>query len=87
MRHVWASPDSTRHGGSDWYNQSSTPQRWVNIVKMLEDYDLNVLPYYEYCGSIGQSELAKGSNTTARPLTDTNDNSAPVSGSTHFRSP
>ena len=56
-------------GGSDWYNQSSTPELWSNILTMLGDYDLDVLPYYEYAGGIGQSgDLALGSQRRCRTL-------------------
>ncbi len=56
-------------GGSDWYNQSSDPKLWQNILKMLGKYDMDVLPYYEYAGSIGQNrELALGSQRRCMTL-------------------
>ena len=39
--------------GTGWYNQSRHRLRWRNILAMLQGHDLDVLPYYEYCGSIG----------------------------------
>ena len=56
-------------GGSDWYNQSPTPQLWENILTMLGDYGFSVLPYYEYAGSIGQNrEVAIGSQRRCERL-------------------
>ncbi len=44
-------------GGSAWYNQSSTPTLWTDILQMLGKYpDFYVFPYYEYAGSIGQDK-------------------------------
>jgi len=40
-------------GGWSWYNPSKTPKRWERILAMLGRHDLDVLPYYEYCGSVG----------------------------------
>ncbi len=52
---------------NDWYNASSTPQRWERILERVARYDLPVLPYYEYAGSVGQKGL--GTSKRARPLT------------------
>lgn len=61
--------DSGPHGGSAWYNASSTPMRWQRILTMLGKYDLDVLPYYEYAGSIGQDKTrAIGSQRRCRRL-------------------
>ena len=49
--------DSTPGGGNKWVWQSKTPKRWERILEMLRGYDLAVLPYYEYAGSIGQFGL------------------------------
>ncbi len=43
---------------NDWYNSSSTPRRWEGILGIAAKYGLNVLPYYEYAGSIGQKAWA-----------------------------
>jgi hypothetical protein len=53
---------------SDWYNASAYPDRWERILTMLGRYDLDVLPYYEYAGSIGQKGL--GSQKRALPLNE-----------------
>ena len=45
--------DSSPYGGNAWYNQSSTPKRWDEILTMLGKYGFDVFPYYEYAGSIG----------------------------------
>ena len=56
-------------GGSAWYNASPTPERWREILDRLGRYDLDVLPYYEYAGSIGQDpERAVGSQRRCRRL-------------------
>ena len=43
-------------GANDWYNQSSDPQHWSRILDMVAKYKFDVLPYYEYAGSIGQNK-------------------------------
>ena len=53
--------DSAEGGGNDWYYQSSTPGLWAEILDRAAKHRLNVLPYYEYRGSIGgNKELALG---------------------------
>ncbi len=39
--------------GPNWYNQAHNPQRWQQILAMVSKYGYDVLPYYEYAGSIG----------------------------------
>jgi len=51
--------DATEGGGNDWYWASKTPKRWQSILDMLGKYDLDVLPYYEYCGGVGAQGLGK----------------------------
>lgn len=60
--------DSEPYGGSNWVNQTPHPQRWEQILEMLRDrgFDFDVLPYYEYAGSIGQQSL--GIQRRCRPL-------------------
>ncbi|MEI6502669.1 MAG: hypothetical protein WCP21_16795, partial [Armatimonadota bacterium] len=60
--------DSEPYGGSKWVNQSPYPQRWSQILGMLRQkgFDLDVLPYYEYAGSIGAESL--GIQRRCRPL-------------------
>ena len=61
--------DCSPYGGSAWYNASSTPKRWENILVMLGRYGFDVLPYYEYAGSIGQDpNKAIGSQRRCRRL-------------------
>ena len=62
--------DSTPYGGNNWVYMGSTPWMWDSIVDVMGSYGLNVLPYYEYSGSKGDSGL--GWERHARPLTDTN---------------
>lgn len=48
--------DSGPGGGNAWVNQSSTPDLWEQILGLAARYKLNVLPYYEYRGSVGQDK-------------------------------
>ncbi len=45
--------DSAKFGSNDWVYQSSHPQLWSQIVELAGKYQVNVLPMYEYCGSMG----------------------------------
>lgn len=45
--------DSSKYGSNDWVYQTKFPQLWSQIVEMTGKMDLNILPMYEYCGSIG----------------------------------
>jgi len=65
--------DSSPHGGSAWVNQSRWPDRWEGIINLAAKYNVSVLPYYEYAGSIGTGELALGSQKRAMPLTEGKD--------------
>lgn len=51
---------------SDWYNASRYPELWGDIVGVAAKYDFDVLPYYEYAGSVGQKGL--GQQKRATPL-------------------
>jgi len=51
--------DAAEGGGNDWYWSSKSPQRWRNILEMLGKYELDVLPYYEYCGGVGARGLGR----------------------------
>ena len=64
--------DSGPYGGSDWVTQSHYPTLWGDTVTMLERYDLNVLPYYEYAGSRGGS-MSLGYQRRPKPLSRTDD--------------
>jgi hypothetical protein len=59
--------DSGPYGGTDWVNQSKTPDRWPQMLERIGRYGLEVLPYYEYAGSVGQKSL--GIRKRCRPLT------------------
>jgi hypothetical protein len=59
--------DSGPYGSHDWVNQSSTPDRWPQILARIEQHGFDVLPYYEYAGSVGQKSL--GIQRRCRPLT------------------
>ena len=63
--------DSSKYGGHGWYFMGPTPGLWEDIVELMGQYGLDVLPYYEYCGSKGYTGL--GPEKHARPLTDTNE--------------
>lgn len=46
--------DSSKFGGNDWINQPGRPQQWHGLVGLASEMKVNVLPMYEYSGSIGQ---------------------------------
>ncbi len=46
--------DSSKYGGNNWINQPDKPQQWHGLVGLAGDMRVNVLPMYEYSGSIGQ---------------------------------
>ncbi len=53
----------------EWiWNDPSTGSLWTDIVKLMGEYHLHVLPYYEYAGSLGPDGL--GEKRLARPLGD-----------------
>jgi len=62
--------DCTFYPGG-WYNSSSHPSRWGDIIAMIGDgdYGLNILPYYEYCGSQGSLPDSLGKQRLCLPLT------------------
>ncbi|QRK04831.1 hypothetical protein JQX13_32015 [Archangium violaceum] len=64
--------DSGPYGGNTWVYQSdnlSLRSLWADTITMLERYELNVMQYYEYAGSIGSAGLGK--QKRALPLTRT----------------
>ncbi|MGD8238109.1 MAG: hypothetical protein PVH68_06120, partial [Armatimonadota bacterium] len=47
-------------GDSDeWYNRSKHPDRWRRQLDMLGKYGFDVLPYYEYAGSVGKRGVGR----------------------------
>jgi len=48
----------------DWYVNPPFKKRWEEIIGVAKRYDLNLLPYYEYAGSVGP----KGLGTQKRVL-------------------
>ena len=60
--------DPAPHGGNDWvYHNAEMKGLWGGIVELMGDYGLDVLPCYEYGGSIGTHGL--GNQKRCRPLT------------------
>lgn len=59
--------DSKKYGSNDWVNQSDTPDLWHGLVGLAGGMGLNVLPMYEYCGSIG-GKLALGPQKRCKTL-------------------
>lgn len=57
---------------ADLVNTPSSKDRWGKIIEMLQNYNLDVLPYYEYSGTIGPDGL--GVEKRARPLGDSLEN-------------
>jgi len=58
--------DAAPGGGNDWYWANRNPKRWEQILKMLRGYGVDVLPYYEWCASVGAKGL--GAERRCRPL-------------------
>ncbi|HJN15653.1 MAG TPA: hypothetical protein QGH10_09195 [Armatimonadota bacterium] len=65
--------DSDIHGGNNWVNQTPYKERWSKILQMVGDegYNFDVLPYYEYAGSVGGRSI--GVQRRCKPLGDTDD--------------
>ncbi len=59
--------DSSQYGGNNWVYQTPAPQLWGQIVSLAGKYQVNVLPLYEYCGSIG-GKLALGPQRRCKTL-------------------
>jgi hypothetical protein len=51
---------------NEWFNASSQPQLWSQILDRVSKYGFNVLPYYEYTGAVGSKGL--GTEKRAMPL-------------------
>ena len=51
--------DAGAYGGNDWYWASKHPKRWQRILAIAARHGLSVLPYYEYCGGVGQRGLGR----------------------------
>lgn len=49
--------DSAEGGGNEWFYQAPVPSLWADILTMLQKYPVDVLPYYEYVGSVGGKGL------------------------------
>lgn len=63
--------DSAVHGGNDWVYQTPYPERWGQVVAIATRHGLDVLPYYEYAGSVGAHGL--GSQKRCITLAGTRD--------------
>jgi hypothetical protein len=59
--------DSSKFGGNAWVNQPDKPQQWHGLVGLAGEMRVNVLPMYEYCGSIGQ-QIALGPQKRCKTL-------------------
>ena len=61
--------DASEGGGGAWYHAASTPNLWDEILERAAKMGVNVLPYYEYRGSIGADPtVAVGSQHLCRRL-------------------
>lgn len=60
--------DSAKFGGNDWVYQSDNPNLWHDIVALAAKRGVNILPMYEYAGSMGTNGLGpqKRSKTLAQ---------------------
>ena len=61
--------DSSAHGGSEWVNQPDFAARWAQVVELAGKAKIPVLPYYEYCGSIGTGDGSKSLGPQRRAKT------------------
>ena len=60
--------DTTGGGGNDWaFFNSEHKDLWSQIVALMGEEGINILPYYEYSGSKGYKGL--GNQRRAKPLT------------------
>lgn len=62
--------DSTGGGGNDWYYTSQQADLWGKLVAAATAHGLDILPYFEYAGSLGGGAAALGSQRRCRPLGD-----------------
>ncbi len=53
-------------GDNNWFWVSHTPQVWGNILPIMAEHGLNVLPMYEYGGAAGREGI--GAKQFAEPL-------------------
>lgn len=61
--------NSEAYGGNDWIYQPHNKDLWDELVALAAEYDMPILPYYEYCGSIGgNKDLALGTQKRAKRL-------------------
>lgn len=56
---------------NDWFNATSYPELWGNVLDVMGRYKLNVLPYYEYAGGVGAKGIGK--EKRALPLSGAKD--------------
>lgn len=48
--------NSDPYGGNGWVFEPAYNTLWDDLVKMCAEYKLPMIPYYEYCGSLGGDE-------------------------------
>lgn len=72
--------DSSKFGSNDWVNQTPFPHMWHALVALAAREKVNVLPMYEYCGSIG-GRLAYGVKRRCETL---NQSHAGPNGADHY---
>ncbi|MDO4570211.1 MAG: hypothetical protein Q4D38_07510 [Planctomycetia bacterium] len=61
--------DAEEYGGNRWINQPRNKQLWGELVQLCKKYQFPILPYYEYCGSIGGDDtLSLGRQKRAKRL-------------------
>ncbi len=69
--------DPTPGGGNDWFYTSPRPKLWEGILDLAAKRGMDVLPYYEYAGAMGNGvngTPSYGKQRHCRPLGDRTNN-------------
>ncbi|CAN5254907.1 hypothetical protein BH09MYX1_BH09MYX1_51740 [soil metagenome] len=65
--------DPTPGGGNDWFYTSPLPKLWENLLDLATKRGMDVIPYYEYAGAMGNGvngTPSYGKQRHCRPLAD-----------------
>ncbi len=63
--------DNAHGGGNDWYYNTAQPELWGQMVDQAQKHGLDVMPYYEYAGAMGNGASGTpslGKQRRCRPL-------------------
>ncbi len=62
--------DSSKYGGNAWVRQTGFPTRWTRICRRAGELGFDLIPYFEYKGSLGAGPASLGYQKRCRPLSD-----------------